>query len=134
MMKFLSSIGLAFMLAGCAGVVPGCTGGLMPMMEARLFFGDDIPQGGMVSAAQWQQFVDSEVTPRFPDGFTVLSTMGQWRGANGVIARETGHELMIVFAPAAATAQNLDAIRAAYKRRFMQESVLLSEVSVCAEF
>ena len=126
--------GLAFSLAGCAGVVPGCSGGLMPMMEARLFFGDQIAGGGMVSAAQWQQFVDSEVTPRFPDGLTVLTTMGQWRGSGGGIARETGHELLILFAPAGVTVQKLEEIRAAYKQRFMQESVLLAESSTCAGF
>ena len=90
-MKFLLLAGLPFMITGCAGAVPSCSGGLMPMMEARMFFGDQIAGGGMVSAAQWQQFVDSEVTPRFPDGFTVLTTLGQWRGAGGMIARETGH-------------------------------------------
>lgn len=122
------------MLTGCAGVVPGCTRGLMPMMEARLFFGDQIAGAGTVSAAQWQQFVDSEVTPRFPDGFTMLTAMGQWRGANGMIARETGHELVIIFVPAAAAAGKLDAIRAAYRQRYMQDSVLLTESSVCAGF
>jgi len=103
-------------------------------MEARLFFGDQIAGSGMVSAAQWQQFVDMEVTPRFPDGFTVLTTMGQWRGDSGMIVRETGHELVIDSVPAAVTAAKLDEIRAAYKQRFMQESVLLSESSVCAGF
>ena len=122
------------MLTGCAGVAPGCSGGLMPMMEARIFFGDQIAGGGMVSAAQWQQFVDTEVTPRFPAGFTVLTTSGQWRGANGMIARETGHELVIIFASAAISARKLDEIRALYRQRFMQESVLLAESSACAGF
>lgn len=133
-MKFIFLTGLAFMLTGCAGIVPGCTGGLMPMMEARLFFGDLIAGGGIISPAQWQQFVDAEVTPRFPEGFTVLTTTGQWRGANGMIARETGHELVIVFAPAAGTRQKLDEIRTAYKQRFIQESVLLAQSSACAGF
>lgn len=133
-MNFALLTGLQFVLAGCAGVVPGCTGGLRPMMEARLFFGDQIAGGGMVGAAQWQHFVDLEVTPRFPDGFTVLTTIGQWRGPDGMITRETGHELVIIFAPAAATGEKLDQIRAAYKQRFMQESVLLAETSTCAGF
>lgn len=123
--------GLAFSLAGCAGMVPGCSGGLAPMMEARLFFGDDIAGARMVSAAEWQQFVDAEVTPRFPDGFTVLSTAGQWRRPDGVIARETGHELVIVFSPDAATGPKLAGIRAAYRQHFMQDSVLLAESPAC---
>lgn len=134
MIKISLLTGLAFILAGCATATPGCTAGLMPVVEARLFFGDQIAGGGMVSAAQWQQFLDSEVTPRFPEGFAVLTTSGQWRGSNGVIARETGHELVIIFAPAAAPAPTVDAIRTAYKRRFMQESVLLAESPACAGF
>ena len=104
------------------------------MLEARLFFGDQITGDGTISATQWRQFVDSEVTPRFPDGFTVLTTMGQWSRSDGMIARETGHELVIIFARSAATGEKLDAIRAAYKRRFMQESVLLVESPACAGF
>lgn len=133
-MRFTILAALAFMLMDCAGAVRGCTGGLMPMTEARLFFGDQIAGSGMVNAAQWQQFVDSEVTPRFPDGFTVLATTGQWRRPDGMIARETGHELVIVFAPGVATAPKLDEIRAAYKKRFMQESVLLAESPACTGF
>lgn len=133
-MKYAFLAGLALMLTGCAEAVPGCTGGLMPMLESRLFFGDQITGGGTISAAQWQQFVDSEVTPRLPDGFTVLTTLGQWRGSDGTIHRETGHELVVVTAPAAATAEKLDAIRAAYRQRFMQESVLLAESPACAGF
>ncbi|HEX5281234.1 MAG TPA: DUF3574 domain-containing protein [Micropepsaceae bacterium] len=104
------------------------------MMEARLFFGNQIAAGGMVSAAQWQEFVDTEVTPRFPDGFSVLTTTGQWRRPDGAVARETGHELVILFAPAAATGQKLAGIRAAYKQQFMQDSVLLAESPACAGF
>lgn len=134
MRKFAFLTALAVTLAGCAAVIPGCTGGLMPMTEARLFFGDQIAGGGLVSATQWQQFVDSEVTPRFPDGFTVLTTTGQWRRTDGMIARESGHELVIVFASGVATAAKLDEIRAIYNQRFMQESVLLAESPACAGF
>jgi uncharacterized protein DUF3574 len=80
---------------------------------------------------QWQNFVDEEITSRFPNGFTIIDTQGQWRNRDGVTSRETGHELVII----AADAQTkLGAIRDAYKRRFMQESVLLVESPVCAAF
>jgi hypothetical protein len=104
------------------------------MMEAQVFFGDDIGGGVVVTAGQWLEFMDSEVTPRFPAGFTVVTTAGQWRRADGAIARESGHELVIVFARTAAEEDKLNEIRNAYKRRFMQESVLLAEAPVCAGF
>ncbi|PCO16625.1 hypothetical protein CQA18_26060, partial [Enterobacter hormaechei] len=33
-----------------------------------------------ISAAEWQTFVDSQVTPRFKDGLTVFDAKGQWLG------------------------------------------------------
>lgn len=102
------------------------------MVEARLFFGDQIAGDGAVNAGEWQQFVDQEVTPRFPAGFTVLATTGQWRRPDGTIARETGHELLIILGRSAVADKKLDEIRAAYKRRFMQDSVLLAQAPDCA--
>jgi hypothetical protein len=104
------------------------------MMEAQVFFGDEITGGVVVTAGQWQEFIDSEVTSRFPAGFTVLATYGQWRRADGAIMRENGHELVIVFARTAAEENKLNEIRSVYMRRFMQESVLLAEAPVCAGF
>lgn len=127
-------IALALVLADCAGLGRGCPAGLISMTGAQLFFGDHIEGGAAITAAQWQNFVDAEVSPRFPDGFTVLPTAGQWRGADGLITRETGHEVVIVLTPADDAMQRLEAIRAAYKQQFQQESVLLIEGQVCAGF
>lgn len=98
------------------------------MTEAQLFF------GGSIATGQWRAFVDQEITPRFPDGFTVFETQGQWRNRDGTISREAGHELLIVLTRSHANEESLNAIREAYKRRFMQESVLLAESAVCAGF
>ena len=97
------------------------------MNQAELFF------GGELTAVQWQNFVDEEITSRFPNGFTIIDTQGQWRNRDGVTLRETGHELLIIASAADAQAK-LAAIRDAYKRRFTQESVLLVESPVCAAF
>jgi hypothetical protein len=51
-----------------------------------------------------------------------------------MISREAGHELLIVFPSAADAQTKLAAIRDAYKRRFTQESVLLTKSPVCAAF
>ena len=45
--------------------------------------------GGEVSDAEWRAFLETEVTPRFPDGLTVLTAYGQWRSSSGELARET---------------------------------------------
>lgn len=81
-----------------------------------LYFGTQIPAGGSVSEAQWEQFLREEVTPRFP-GFTHWEAHGEWKGT-----REETHVLQIIH-PAGRTG-DVAAIAAAYKKRFAQESVL----------
>ena len=132
-LNFLS-VGVALLLPACTGTAPVCSASLSRMMEAQVFFGDNIGGGVVVTADQWQEFMDSEVTPRFPAGFTVVATAGQWRRADGGITRESSHELVIVFARTVAEENKLNDIRSAYMRRFMQESVLLAEAPVCAGF
>jgi len=101
------------------------------MTQAQLFFGRNIAGRGTVSDDEWRRFLDEEVTPRFPVGFSVSDIDGQYRNASGIV-RERSKQLLIVISGGDET--KLNAIRDAYKRRFNQESVLLVESPVCAAF
>ncbi len=132
---------LLLALGGCAAapatIAPAsaCRAPLKAMTQVDLYFGRNIPGGGEVSDAQWRQFLDEVVTPRFPDGLSVLDVYGQWKSTRtGTIARERSKRLSIIVSDAAAAAANVEAIKAAYKQRFRQESVLQSEGGVCAAF
>jgi hypothetical protein len=125
---------LAVILAGCA--VPGgrtCPAGLASMTSADLYFGQSIPGGGTVSDADWQRFVDEKITPRFPNGMTITDAKGQWKDRTGII-REPSKHLFVMTAGTPAEAAKLDAIRAEYRARFHQDSVLLVETPVCSAF
>jgi len=111
-----------------------CGPGLMRMTQAQLFFGRDITGRAMLSEDEWRAFLDSEVTPRFPAGFSVSDIYGQYRDSAGKIAREQTKELLIISQGGPSNDAKLKAIRDAYKRRFNQESVLLVESPVCAGF
>ena len=102
------------------------------MVQAQLFFGRNVTGRAMVSDGEWRRFLDEEVTPRFPAGFSVADIDGQYRNAGGGIARERSKQLLIVGPGGEET--KLNAIRDAFKRRFNQESVLLVESPVCAAF
>jgi Protein of unknown function (DUF3574) len=124
---------LALVLPGCASFSPNaCTPGLHRMMQAQLFFGRNVMGRDMGSDEDWRRFLDEEVTPRFPAGFSVADIDGQYRNAGGMIVRERSKQLLIVGRGGDET--KLNAIRDAYKRRFSQESVLLVESPVCAAF
>jgi hypothetical protein len=111
-----------------------CPQGLHPAMAAELFFGRDIEGGGMVSDADWNDFLASEVTPQFPNGLTVGDVYGQWRGPDGRFVREPSEALFIVLAGKGDERARLDLVRDAYKRRFHQSSVLLVEHEACVSF
>jgi hypothetical protein len=106
----------------------------MRMTQAQLFFGRDIERRTMVSDEQWRDFLDEEVTPRFPQGFSVSDISGQYRDQSGAIVREPSKQVLIISREIGAEEPKLNAIRDAYKRRFSQESVLLVQTPVCAAF
>ncbi|MDO8297203.1 MAG: DUF3574 domain-containing protein [Caulobacter sp.] len=138
-MRIALVIALFLPLAGCMSLnvvadADGCPEGLKPAMTAELFFGRNIGSAPGVSDADWQAFVDTEVTPRFPDGLTVADAAGQWRGVNGVVVAEPSKTLLLVLKGDPDERARIDAVRAAYKARFRQESVLLIERPACVGF
>ena len=123
-------------LPGCETLgLDRCPPGLKAAATAELFFGRGIADRDGVSETDWARFVDEEVTPRFPDGLTVLDARGQWRAPGSAsVVRERSKVLVIVLGGAKDDDAKLDAIRDAYKRRFHQQSVLLVRHIDCVGF
>lgn len=76
--------------------------------------------------ARWAEFLDHEVTPRFPSGLTVVDAYGQWRGdkPGAVISRERSRVLVILHPATAEASAKIEAIRSAWKLATGEESVL----------
>lgn len=122
--------------AGCAVIAPET--GAEPWIRTELFFGLSRPDGATISDSEWESFLDAEVTPRFPDGLTVLSGAGQWQDENDTIVEESS-KLLILLYPREAIPEShkeIEEIRAAYEERFQQESVLRADDDrpVCTSF
>jgi hypothetical protein len=111
-----------------------CRAGSEAYVRLELLFGTGRKGGGEISEAEWRAFLDAEVTPRFPDGLTVLSGYGQWRNPAGVIAKEGSKVLIVWHKPQPGTDAKIETIRAAYKARFGQESVLRADGASCVSF
>ena len=104
------------------------------MLSAELYFGRSIGHR-VVSNAEFAAFLASEITPRFPDGLTVVDAQGQWRNQKrGAIIREPSKLVKIIFADDAQKRADLDAIAESYKRRFHQQSVLIALQPSCVSF
>lgn len=105
------------------------------MQQTTLYFGMSRPTGDDITQAQWQGFVDKEVTPRFRDGLTVFTAKGQWLGNDGTVAKENSHALMLIY-PANDKASNnkIEALRDLYRVQFQQESVMRVDSPECVSF
>ena len=122
-------------LSACRTMAPlPCAAGAQALVEDRLFFGLSRPDGGLVDDAQWQEFLRDDVTPRFPQGLTVVEASGQWRNADGSLSREPSRVLILAHADDAANEAAVVAITQAYKRRFAQQDVLRLKQAACASF
>jgi hypothetical protein len=100
-----------------------------------LIFGQSRPGGGTVSEAEWNAFLAEFVTPRLPEGFTVLDGYGQWRDrTTGVVTREASRILVVWHVADTTLPQSLDTIRNTYRARFAQESVMAVAGVSCVRF
>lgn len=133
-MKLAIAIPLSLLiLSGCASTA-SCPPGATAAMQDQLYFGSGRPHGPDVTPQEWDAFVREEIAPRFPQGFSVLEAQGQWRNADGSVAREHTHLLQLVHPRDEATAQAARDIAARYKARFDQEAVLQVGTPACMAF
>jgi len=103
---------------------PGRTSG---WVDTKLYFGlgpaDDASKG--VSESAWRAFLDKEVTPRFPDGLSVVDVYGQWQGAKEPAPERLRSKMLIVdYADTQANRDKVEAIRTAWKKMTGDQSVL----------
>jgi Protein of unknown function (DUF3574) len=106
-------------LAGCAAPLPAPGADLV---RTELIFGRAVPGGGYVSEAEWRVFVAEQIAPRL-DGFTVFPVTGQSRTQAGTLVAEESFLVLVLHPPTAASGAAIEAIRAAYRQRFHQETV-----------
>jgi hypothetical protein len=127
-------------LAACATTPPrtasvspphACPTGQSRATTAELVFGRNIGESLGVSDEDWRRFIDQDVTPRFPDGFSVMDVQGQWRASNGKLIREPSKVLYLILDGGPDDGAKIAHIRDAYKQRFKQESVLLVTRVAC---
>jgi hypothetical protein len=124
------------LLPGCVTAgLPSCPGNARAQLRAELIFGRGLKSGGEGGEAAWRRFLDREVTPRFPDGFTVIDASGQWRSPGAVkLVKERSKVLVVAMPDDPDRRARLDEIAAAYKRAFNQDSVVSIIALGCVSF
>lgn len=116
------------------GGVMACRSGASTLARLELLFGTGKKDGSEVTDAEWREFLDAVVTPRFPDGLTVLSGYGQWHTDEGNLDRESLRVIVIWYERSKQGEEKIEAIRQAYRQRFDQDSVMRVDGVSCVSF
>lgn len=139
-MRVLVALLAAAAVSACASdtaaqPASSCGDGFEEFAEYSLFFGRSDSSGAeVVSEDAWDEFLADTVTPRFPDGLTVMDGRGQWRLESGAIQKEGTKILYVLTGMGDGESLLLSEISEEYKRRFGQESVLLTSGTTCVAF
>ena len=125
---------LCMLISACASLsANNCDKGLQIAVRESIYFGTGKKEGS-VSTDEWASYINTTVTPRFPDGFTVTSASGQWQGFDGVIIKEPSYILTLVHSGAENKESAVNEIISIYKNTFQQESVLRVRDMACVSF
>jgi hypothetical protein len=132
-MKAPVALAVAALLSACMPVLQNaCTSG-KPFLETKLYFGMNKPTGGTVSQHEWQKFVDTDIAPRFPEGFTVVDAKGAWLGReNGKTISENSK--IVIRLHDSRGEKAIGEVIDGYKKKFAQEAVMRVDTGVCAAF
>lgn len=122
-------------LTGCASLPGVCVAPSQPMVSAEMLFGRNIGDRLGVSEADFARFTAREITPRFPDGLTIIDARGQYRDTDrGRLIREPSKLVLVTFRDDPQKRAALSQIADAYKTAFKQQSVLTTVRETCASF
>lgn len=129
-MRTAAALVLMLALGGCMSAPKaGCPVGQSQLHTAQVFLGAKAPT--KVNDRDLRRFVDKEVTPRFPDGVTVVEGGGQWKGADNRLMREAAKMVLIVLPTGGDGHARVEAVRAAYRVQFKQDPVVVVPPPAC---
>jgi hypothetical protein len=98
-------------------------------IQSTLYFGR-----GNAADHEWAAFVEADIAPCCPDGFTIVSGHGHWSDPHGTVSDEPASIVVVCHPDTDAWRQALNVVRARYCARFAQQSVLLTRHAVTVDF
>jgi len=104
------------------------------LVKTELIFGLSKPDGGVISEAEWQKFLDEYITPRFKEGLTVLEADGQYQTPSKEVVKEKSKIVILLYENNEEVNSSIEYIRSSYKQLFQQESVLRVSTPVGVSF
>jgi len=109
-------------------------------VRSELYFGvgkqaNETAEQSVIGEAEWRAFLDREVTPRFPDGLTVIDAYGQWLFRGRTEPNRLPSKILLILHENTAERRNdIEAIRLAFKQLSGHQSVLWASSPVDVSF
>lgn len=107
-------------------------------VKTELYFGLSHPQTkNIIPETDWQTFVDTCVSPRFPDGLTVLSGAGQWKNQNSNLIDKEPSRVLVLLYPRKdlkIKSEQIKIIQKNFCTRFEQQAVMRVDTRAKVEF
>jgi hypothetical protein len=94
------------------------------LTKNELYFGLSKPAGLKISEIEWQQFVNTVITPRFQEGLTIIDANGQYLNKAGTITKEKTKLVILIHDNNPSKNKMIQEVILNYKQKFQQESVL----------
>lgn len=110
--------------------VVSCDSGFALQANTRFYFGLRQP-GGAVTTSEFNDFLNTVVTPHFPHGLTAWESEGQWRGSSDSLVREPSMVVELVHEATPTAEASAREVARLYRQRFHQDSVLRVTDAVC---
>ena len=131
----------SIILIAALALTSGCSSSssLQPLksewIRTEMFFGLT-EFGKPISDAQWHDFIDRSITPRFPDGLTFEYGSGQYRANNHELIKERTAILILLHKKETYRRDDalLTSIAHDYDIRFHQDSVLRCDSDAQVKF
>jgi len=125
---------LPLALGGCTAMrTQACQPGEEIAIADTLCFGTNRP-GGVVSVAEWESSLATDVTPRVPQGISSWRASDQWRSASGALEHEASFVLLLVHPERAETDRAVREVMDLCRRRCGQEAVRRVRLPACTSF
>jgi len=120
--KFTTAATTAALSVALAVILPEAEASTL--IQKELFFGRNIGSNGQVSEEEFQTFVDTVITPRFPAGLTSFDAEGQFLSDTGALIEEPAKVVTLFVEDTPEVEIAINEIVTAYVNQFSQESVL----------
>jgi len=109
--------------------------GQKQMLIVKMYFGQSMPGGHAIPPRAWTRFLSANVTPRFPDGFTVYDAYGQWMDPKMPRPSQERTKVVEIAASDSLAARTaITDIARSYRETFHQQSVGIVTSTSCAAF